>query len=191
MTALASFDAALLLVAVMVIAHVFRRHEVLAGLYGRLQRRVRNRRVLLAGMAAVLGVLPIPGRISVTSSLLDTLRAPGRRSPQLGVVAYVATHHYYLWSPMEKSVVIALGGLGLSYAEFIRLMAWPLLIVLAVCFGYIAFRVREEDLATVAAAAPVSRGHVLDVALFLGGFGAAIAGVNAALVFGALAVFSR
>jgi hypothetical protein len=37
---LATFDAAFLLVAVMVIAHVFRRHDVLAGLYGRLQRRV-------------------------------------------------------------------------------------------------------------------------------------------------------
>ncbi len=188
---LKGLDAAALLVAVMVIAHVFQRRGVLTAVYAWTARRLGSRKLLLTLVAALLGLLPIPGRISVASSVLETLQKPGEKEPRFGIIAYLAAHHYYLWSPMEKSVVIALGGLGLSYAEFLGMMAWPLVVVLAVCFGYIALFISEEDIALAAGgdAAPSPRGHLLDAGLFVAGFVAAGVGLNVALVFGGLAVF--
>jgi len=72
------------------------------------------------------GLLPIPGRIVLCKSLLDTMSdIPDKRT---NVTAYISTHHYYLWSPLEKSVVILLGGLSITYAQFISYMLVPIFI---------------------------------------------------------------
>ena len=78
-----------------------------------------NRRWSIFLTSAIVGCLPIPGRISSTSALLDVSTSDVNNKKQLSTLAYVASHHYYLWSPIEKSVMITCAGLGIGYWEFL------------------------------------------------------------------------
>jgi len=81
-----------------------------------------------AGILTILisGCLPIPGRIVLCSSILKSFTK--NKDSNTGIAAYIGTHHYYLWSPMEKSVIIVIGGMGISYINFLYIMWVPLLV---------------------------------------------------------------
>ena len=102
--------------------------------------------VLDSDLATIYGVLPVPSRVSVAASLLDTMVDKTKDNSKMGIVSYLATHHYYLWSPLEKSVVITMAGLGLSYGGFMALVAIPLALYLVITYGYIAFGLSNDDL---------------------------------------------
>ena len=82
----------------------------------------------LAGKVTILisGCLPIPGRIVLCSSILKAFAK--NKDGDTGLAAYIGTHHYYLWSPVEKSVIIIIGGIGISYLDFLYMMWVPLLV---------------------------------------------------------------
>lgn len=183
-------DAALLLASVMVVAHVYVERAVLDAAFDWLRTRVRSRRLLLALVSAVFGVMPIPGRISVISAVLDTLKPKDQPAPEFGIVAYLASHHYYLWSPMEKSVVLSMAGLGISYQTFMGWIAPPLLVLLAISVAYIFIAVPEDRIAWIDERRPAAAGRGIDLLLFITAFVAAIAGVSSGLSFGALAVIT-
>jgi hypothetical protein len=80
--------------------------------------------------------------------LLDTVvPKEGKSREKMGIVDYLATHHYYMWSPLEKTVILPIAAFGLTYATWIGLIA-PLL---AVSFIFIAWyiwtQVKDEDVA--------------------------------------------
>jgi hypothetical protein len=98
-------------------------------------------------LSAIGGILPIEGRVTVSAGLLDTVApkdVPGRE--KMGIVDYLSTHHYYMWSPLEKTVILPIAAFGLSYATFIGMIA-PLLVV---SFAFISFyiwkQVKEEEI---------------------------------------------
>lgn len=101
-------------------------------------------------ISAFSGVLPIEGRVTVSAGVLDTITHKdcendhGRK--KMGIVDYLSTHHYYLWSPLEKTVIIPMATFGIGYAAWFSLV-WPLLLVTAVfILYYIFFTVKENEI---------------------------------------------
>ena len=76
-------------------------------------------------LCTICGVLPIPGRIMATNMCLDCSCKSNNR---IGILSYLVSHHYYMWSPLEKTVIIPMAVLGLTYGELIKYMCIPLLI---------------------------------------------------------------
>jgi hypothetical protein len=113
--------------------------------YNFLKRKIRSKRLLVALVSAVSGVLPIPGRTIVSAGALDTLAPEDNRRKNFGLINYLSTHHYYLWSPLEATVLIPLSVLGLTYFEFISIIAPLLLTLLLITLYYIFFVLKESD----------------------------------------------
>ena len=81
------------------------------------------------------GLLPVPGRIVLCKSLIDVMS--GVSDKRTNLTAYISTHHYYFWSPLEKSVVILLGGLSITYVQFINHLLIPIIMYLGFMLYYI------------------------------------------------------
>ena len=105
---------------------------------------VPSKRLFVVATSAVAGVLPIAGRVSVSAGILDTIAPKDDRRKHYGILDYLSTHHYYLWSPFEKSVIIPMAVLSLSYAEFMQLM-WPLTVIAIVVPFVLIFTLLKED----------------------------------------------
>ncbi len=135
----------LYLAGVMAVSGMIKSADLFGGLYAALARRISSRRLLVLLCSALCGVLPVPGRVSVSAGILDTMATeePAGRA-KFGLIDYLATHHYYLWSPLEKTVVIPMAALGLSYLELLS-HTGPLLAVSLVFIAVFVFRVLKED----------------------------------------------
>ena len=128
----------LILAGVMLISGVVKKYNLFGPLYARIINKVHNKKILVVLISFLGGILPIPGRVIVSAGLLDTIAPddPSKRS-KFGIIDYLATHHYYCWSPLEKTVLIPMAVLKLSYFGVIA-YTWPLLVVsLLVLIGYI------------------------------------------------------
>ena len=98
-------------------------------------------------LSAIGGILPIEGRVTVSAGLLDTVaprKGPGRE--KLGIVDYLATHHYYLWSPLEKTVILPIAAFGLTYAAWLGMIAPLLIVSLLFISWYIWSQVHDEQI---------------------------------------------
>jgi len=108
---------------------------------------VKSKRAVVAIISAISGVLPIEGRVTVSAGFLDTIAPNDSRRRLYGIIDYLSTHHYYFWSPLEKTVILPMAVLGLTYTGFIGYV-WPLIVTcLVVGLFYIFFVLKEEDVA--------------------------------------------
>lgn len=108
---------------------------------------VKSKRAVVAIISAISGVLPIEGRVTVSAGFLDTIAPKSEKRKLYGIIDYLSTHHYYFWSPLEKTVILPMAVLGLSYPKFIILI-WPLLATcILVALFYIFFVLKEDDIA--------------------------------------------
>jgi len=135
------------LVAVMVIAGYVKHYGLLIPVYGWLLKNVKSKRGVVALISLVTGVLPIPGRVIVSAGFLDTISSErkGKRC-KIGIIDFLATHHYYLWSPLEKTMIIPAAALGIGYIGMLSLTLPMLVCVLAVIVYYIFFYLKESDI---------------------------------------------
>lgn len=125
----------LLLISVMIISGIVKDLGLMTNVVHSVSNYIKNPKVLAGAISAITGILPIKGRVIVSAGILDSVY---KKSPSLGPLNYIATHHYYLWSPLEKAVIVAMGAFGLSYVDWLLLMS-PLLIITAVfIFWYIS-----------------------------------------------------
>lgn len=113
--------------------------------YNFLERKIKSKRLLVATVSAVAGVLPIPGRTIVSAGALDTLAPDDSRRKNYGLINYLSTHHYYLWSPLEATVLIPLSVLGISYFQFLSIVSPLLVTLLLITLYYIFFVLKESD----------------------------------------------
>jgi hypothetical protein len=113
--------------------------------YSFLERKVKSKRLLVALVSAVAGVLPIPGRTIVSAGALDTLAPDDSRRKNYGLINYLSTHHYYLWSPLEATVLIPLSVLSISYFQFLTIVSPLLITLLLITLYYIFFVLEESD----------------------------------------------
>lgn len=114
--------------------------------YNFLQKKVKSKRLLVALVSAVSGVLPVPGRVVISAGVLDTLAPDDKRRNNYGIVNYLSTHHYYFWSPLEATVLIPLSVLSISYIKFMSLVAPLLITVIGITLYYIFYVIKEEDI---------------------------------------------
>ena len=97
-------------------------------------------------LSCVTGVLPIPGRVTVSAGVLNTIAPKDKAKREIyGIIDYLSTHHYYLWSPLEKSVILPMAALGISYIAFLEYMLPLLLMTFIVIFYFIFFVLSEND----------------------------------------------
>ncbi len=134
----------LYLACIMIMSAYVQRNGLIYPLLNKLTVFVPSKRLFVVVTSAVAGILPIAGRVSVSAGILDTIAPKDERRKHYGIIDYLSTHHYYLWSPFEKSVIIPMAVLSLSYTEFMQLM-WPLTIIAIVVPFVLIFTLLKED----------------------------------------------
>jgi len=132
------------LACIMVASAYVQRNGLIYPLLNKLTVFVPSKRLFVVATSAIAGILPIAGRVSVSAGILDTIAPKDDRRKHYGILDYLSTHHYYLWSPFEKSVIIPMAVLSLSYAEFMQLM-WPLTVIAIVIPFVLIFTLLKED----------------------------------------------
>ncbi len=134
----------LYLACIMIMSAYVQRNGLIYPLLNKLTVFVPSNRLFVVITSAVAGILPIAGRVSVSAGILDIIAPKDERRKHYGIIDYLSTHHYYLWSPFEKSVIIPMAVLSLSYTEFMQLM-WPLAIIAIVVPFVLIFTLLKED----------------------------------------------
>jgi hypothetical protein len=131
---------------IMIAAGLAKEYSLFAPAYSYIKNTFRSNKFVVVILSAIGGILPIEGRVTVSAGLLDTV-APkdGQGREKMGIVDYLSTHHYYMWSPLEKTVVLPIAAFGLTYATFIGMIA-PLLVVSLIFISfYIWSQVKDEE----------------------------------------------
>jgi len=100
------------------------------------------KKIVFCFVFLILGVLPIPGRIIIIDSLLNTFE---NNKDKFGNLSYLVTHHYYLWSPLEPSVIISLATLDLRYVTFLEMMIIPLVLYFIFTLIYLIFFIDSKN----------------------------------------------
>lgn len=140
-------DYLLLIVFVMMTVGIIKDNALFNSMFYYIKKSIKSNRAVVALLSAVGGLLPISGRVTVSAGLLDTI-APMRGQKgreNYGIVDYLSTHHYYLWSPLEKTILIPMAAFGLTYTAVLS-MLWPLLAVsLLMIAVYIFYYIKEGD----------------------------------------------
>ena len=182
----------LFIVFIMMVAGLIKEHNLFASAYAYIQKVFKSKRVIVALMSAFTGILPISGRVTVSAGMLDTL-APSKGSKgreKFGIIDYLSTHHYYVWSPLEKTILVPMAALGMTYGAVLYNLLPLLIVSLGLVFAYITFMVKEDDIEL-----NISKEHfkisqiIRNVFPFIIAIGVAIAGINPVIVFGVLVLY--
>jgi len=186
----------LYLIGVMISAGIIKERQYFNDLFNIIVDKIKSKRLIVTLTSLVTGVLPIPGRVTVSAGVLSTL-APNddthehRKSrSKFGIIDYLATHHYYLWSPLEKTMIVPMAALGLSYMEMLSYTAGLLGITVFYIGWYIFGKMSEDDIVLNVKAEPINWGRLAFGALPLFiAIGALVAGATHWVVFMALTAY--
>ena len=122
---------------------IIRQNNMFLGFYDFLKKNIKSNKLLVFLISLISGVLPISGRVSVSASMLDTLHLKNKQ--KLGVIDYLSTHHYYLWSPLEKTILIPMAVLGLSYFQVIEILAPAIILYIGFLLYYFLYQLKPAD----------------------------------------------
>ncbi len=178
-----------MIVFIMISAGLAKEYQLFAPAYAYVRNVFRSNKFVLVILSAIGGILPIEGRVTVSAGMLDTI-APkcGHGREKMGIIDYLATHHYYLWSPLEKSVVIPIAAFGLTYSAWLGMIA-PLLIASLLFIGwYIWTKTKDEEIAITPGNFKLSQVMRSSLPMFVA-IGAYIYTNNYILCFGLLALY--
>ncbi len=178
-----------MIIFIMISAGLAKEYQLFAPAYAYVRNVFRSNKFVLVILSAIGGILPIEGRVTVSAGMLDTI-APkcGHGREKMGIIDYLATHHYYLWSPLEKSVVIPIAAFGLTYSAWLGMIA-PLLIASLLFIGwYIWTKTKDEEIAITPGNFKLSQVMRSSLPMFVA-IGAYIYTNNYILCFGLLALY--
>lgn len=133
------------LLAAFIIGGILKQEHYLNSFYAFINAKLKNKKAALAIVSSLCGIFPIEGRCTVSAPFLDGLCGSKNRS-KLGIIDYIATHHYYLWSPLEPSVLIFLSVLGITWFSFIQTTALMLGVYILFLILLLVFYVKDEDI---------------------------------------------
>jgi len=180
-----------LIVFVMMIAGMIKDNNLFSDVFSFLKRSMKSNRAIVALFSALTGILPIKGRVTVSAGLLDTMapKKPESRS-KFGPIDFMATHHYYFWSPLEKTVILPMAAFGLSYGAFIGII-WPLLAMTFVyTLSYLIFFVKDTDIKLKRGEDEIKISRITRYVFpYILGLTAVISGVNFLFAFGSLTIY--
>ena len=127
---------------IMILGGFIREYHVLDDVYSLAKRYVKDNRVMIIITSIFGGVLPIPGRVALSAPLLDAIAPPDKKKrSQFGIIDYLSTHHYYWWSPLEKTIILPMAALGITYGQMLSYTFIPLCICLLYTWWYIFSKV--------------------------------------------------
>lgn len=132
---------------IMITAGLAKEYALFAPAFAYVRNTFRSNKFVVVLLSAIGGVLPIEGRVTVSAGLLDTVapkNGPGRE--KLGIVDYLSTHHYYLWSPLEKTVILPIAAFGLTFTAWLGLIAPLLIVTFAFITWYIWSQVHDDEI---------------------------------------------
>jgi hypothetical protein len=131
----------------MISAGLAKEYALFAPAFAYVRNTFRSNKFVVVLLSAIGGILPIEGRVTVSAGLLDTV-APksGHGREKLGIVDYLSTHHYYLWSPLEKTVILPIAAFGLTYVAWLGLIAPLLVVSFLFITWYIWSQVHDEEI---------------------------------------------
>lgn len=181
-----------LIVFVMMIAGMVKDHGLFKDMFCFFEQNLKSKKAVVAIVSALTGLLPIKGRVTVSAGMLETL-APDKGCcgrEKFGPIDYVSTHHYYFWSPLEKTVILPMAAFGLTYAQFMG-MIWPLLAVsIAFILAYLIWGVKESDIEIGDCGTEIKVSRITRYVFpYIAGVGAIIAGIDFLWAFGTLTVY--
>jgi len=178
-----------MIIFIMISAGLAKEYQLFAPAYAYVRNVFRSNKFVLVILSAIGGILPIEGRVTVSAGMLDTI-APksGHGREKMGIIDYLATHHYYLWSPLEKSVVIPIAAFGLTYVAWLGMIAPLLIASLLFISWYIWYTVKDEDIVIVPGNFKLSQVMRSSLPMFVA-VGAYIYTNNYILCFGLLALY--
>ena len=134
------------LLGVMIISGIIKEKGYFSNLFNYIVNRVKSKKAVVALISLFSGILPIPGRVIVSAGILDMVAPKSEKSrSKFGIIDYLATHHYYLWSPLEKTIILPIATLSLSYLEVLKYTAPLLLVTVLYISYYIIFTLKEGD----------------------------------------------
>ena len=168
----------------MVIAGLAKDHNLFSSVHNFFISRIKNKKILVTILSTLSGILPVPGRVIVGAPFFDSISPKCEKSrSKFGIVNYIATHHYYLWSPLEKTIILPMAAFGLSYLALITSLL-PLLITYLLFLAFIILKyLKPEDVSIT----PLPKGkHVLHGVPLVLGFIALVLGVKPWIIFSVL-----
>lgn len=178
-----------MIIFIMISAGIAKDNNLFSPLYYYIKSVFKSNRSVLILVSAIGGILPIQGRVTVSAGLIDTMaHKDGPQRQKMGMVDYLATHHYYMWSPLEKTVILPIAAFGLTYTSWIELV-WPLILASFVFIGgYVLTQIDENDIVIQETRADLPKviKHVMPMFLSIASF---IATDNYYLSFGTLALY--
>jgi len=174
---------------IMISAGLAKEYQLFAPAFAYVRNTFRSNKFVVVLLSAIGGVLPIEGRVTVSAGLLDTVApkdGPGRE--KLGIVDYLATHHYYMWSPLEKTVILPIAAFGLTYTAWLGMIAPLLVISLLFITWYIWYQIHEDEVAITPGNFKLSAVLRNTIPMFVA-IGSYVAGASYILCFGLLALY--
>ena len=131
---------------VLITSGIIKEKGYFSNLFNYIVNRVKSKKAVVALISLFSGILPIPGRVIVSAGILDMVAPKSEKSrSKFGIIDYLATHHYYLWSPLEKTIILPIATLSLSYLEVLKYTAPLLLVTVLYISYYIIFTLKEGD----------------------------------------------
>ena len=180
-----------LIIFVMMIAGMIKDNNLFSDVFAFLKRSLKSNRAIVALFSALTGVLPIKGRVTVSAGLLDTLAPKDKKKREkFGPIDFMSSHHYYFWSPIEKTVILPMAAFGLSYTAFLGIM-WPLIAATFVyIIWYLVYMVKDTDIALAETKKKIKVSRITRYVFpYIMGVSAVIAGVNFLWAFGLLTLY--
>jgi len=137
----------LLLILIVDIKKISEDCNLFSGLYRFLSKRIKHKRLMVAILSSIFGVLPVHGRNILSAPILRSFFLYDEKAKnKMGVVSYLTTHHYYLWSPIEKTMVIPMLALSISYLQMLKYTLPLLVFMLAYTFIFVFFVLKEDEI---------------------------------------------
>ena len=176
----------------MMIAGMVKEHGLFKDIFCYFEQNLNSKKAVVAIVSALTGLLPIKGRVTVSAGMLDTL-APAKGCcgrEKFGPIDYVSTHHYYFWSPLEKTVILPMAAFGLTYAQWLGII-WPLLAVtIAFILAYLIWGVKESDIELADCTTDIKVSRITRYVFpYIAGVVAIIAGIDFLWAFGTLTLY--
>jgi len=134
------------LIFIMFVTGILKEKGYLMDIFRLLEQKVKSKKMVVFLVSLFGGILPIPGRVAISASMLNSI-APidNKKRKKFGIIDYLATHHYYLWSPLEKTVIIPMAVLGLTYIQFMSYI-WPLLLISGLYITYYVISLDDSEI---------------------------------------------
>lgn len=131
---------------IMIVTGILKEKGYLTDIFSILLNTIKSKKIVLFLISLFGGILPIPGRVAISAGILDTIAPKDKKGREnYGILDYLSTHHYYIWSPLEKTVIIPMAVLGLTYIELVNIL-YPLLVISIVIISIFIYKFKDTNI---------------------------------------------